>query len=264
MGLLFVATGSLPSQAEAAALPLVYGATWEYSEFTEAFRSFLYSRNPLSVYLFIAVVLVLVGLLIREIFRYRRESGIKVETKSSDGNEPGDNDNKPVQRRAWARIESCLDCYFILSQETAEGAATRPSGAKATKLKALVVDLSGGGCKIATSHELQVGDELELFLDLEPQRRLALKCRVVRVEKDADSDQTFAGIMFKDITEAVRDQIISWTFKHYQSTLEGKRRMEEGRCVRCGKPLSEVMRQESIFCAKCDRMQKDSYRRYSL
>lgn len=263
LGLLFVVAGGLPSQAEAAALPLAYGATWEYGEFTDAFRSFLYSRNPLSVYLFITIALVLEALLIRELFRYRRGYEIKAESRSSAGAEPGDNNNKPIQRRAWARVESCLDCHFIISQETDEDTETKPHS-KASTLKGLIVDLSGGGCKIATPIELQVGDELELFLDLGGRRRLTLKCQVVRVERDTESDQTFAGIMFKDITEAIRDQIISWTFKHQQSILEGQRRIAEGRCVRCGKPLTEVMRQESVFCPKCDRAQKDSYRRYSI
>ena len=62
--LLFVATGSLSSLAEAAGLPLAFGATWEYSEFTEAFRRYLQSRNPLFAYLFVAAALVLVVLLV--------------------------------------------------------------------------------------------------------------------------------------------------------------------------------------------------------
>lgn len=262
--LLFVATGSLSSLAEAAGLPLAFGATWEYSEFTEAFRRYLQSRNPLFAYLFVAAALVLVVLLVKEVFRTRRESGIELESISSAGNIPDDNDNKPVQRRAWARVESSLDCYFIISRAAAEGTGTSPSGAKTAKRKGLIVDISGGGCKIATPHELQVGDELEIFLDLAPRQRLALKCQVVRIEKDDDSDQTFAGIMFKDISEAVRDQIIAWTFKHHRSILEGQRRLAEGRCLRCGKPLSEVMCQESVFCSKCDRVQKNAYRRYSF
>ncbi|NLW44526.1 MAG: PilZ domain-containing protein [Syntrophomonadaceae bacterium] len=261
--LLFVAASSLFYRAEAAAFPLVFGATWEYSEFTEAFRNYLYSRNPLFAYLFVALALVLVALLVREIIRTRRDAGIE-ESISPAGNKTDDNGDKPVQRRAWARVQSSLDCYFVISRESAEDTGSGSTHTPKAKLRGVILDISGGGCKIATPHQLQVGDELELFLELEPRRRWALKCQVVRVEKQANDDQMYAGIMFKDISEAVRDQIISWTFKHQQSLLEGQRRLAEGRCLRCGKPLSEAMRQESVFCSKCERVQKRDRREYSF
>lgn len=257
--LLVGATISPLSPVDAAALPVDFGAQdWEYSEFTKAFSRYLQSTNPVVSYLFIALGVGLIILIVLELLRRRRESRIDQDAQPSTDTP----DNNPAQRRAWARIESSLDCRFIIRSHD----STTVSGdflPNEEEIKGLIVDLSGGGCRITTSFELKVGDEIELYLELDPQRRLAVKGEVVRIETDADSNQTFAGIRFKDIREAVRDQIISWMFKHQQSILEGQRRLEEGLCLRCGKPLSEAMRQHTVFCYKCDRLQNSNrLRRY--
>jgi len=99
-----------------------------------------------------------------------------------------------------------------------------------------------------------------MTLELEPKRKLTIKGQVVRTEKKSDDDQSFfAGVQFQDMREAVRDQIITWMFKHQQEILEGQRRLAEGLCLRCGKPLSEGMRQQTIFCSKCSRMKNEGY-----
>jgi len=247
------------SPVEAVALPVDFGAqNWEYSEFTKAFNRYLQSRNPVLSYLFIALGVGLIILIVLELLRSRRESRIDQDAQPSTDTP----DNNPAQRRAWARVESSLDCHFIIRSHD----STTVSGdflPDEEEIRGLIVDLSGGGCKIATAFKLQVGDEMNLYLELEPQRRLAIKGEVVRIETDEDSNQTFAGIRFKDIREGVRDKIISWMFKHQQNILEGQRRLAEGLCLRCGKPLTEGMRHQTIFCSKCNRLQNiNSYRRY--
>lgn len=247
---------------EAATLPVDFGATWEYREFTQAFSRYLHSTNPVLGYLFAAMGVGLIFLLILELIRRSREPKVEPEPTSSDAS-----DSETVQRRAWARIESSLDCRFVITRfddSPATSLEDTASSSKTAEIKGLIVDLSGGGCKIATSYQLQVGDELELYLELEPRRRFALKAEVVRIDTDEDNDQILAGIKFKDIREAVRDQIISWLFKHQQSILEGQRRLAEGLCLGCGKPLTEAMREQTIFCAKCNRIQKSGYRRQDL
>lgn len=236
------------SSLKAATLPVVMGANWQYREFTDAFRQYLESTNPAAVYLSIAVAIGIIIMVIMEIFRQRREpGGESIYSSSTDTTDSG-----LVQKRSWARVEFALDCLFVITQSQDSQVAN------SKEIQGLILDLSGGGCKIATSCELQVGDELELYLELgTQQRRLALKGEVVRVDKESDNAQTFAGIMFKEIREAIRDQIITWTFKHQQTILEGKRRLAEGHCLRCGKPLPEGMRHQTVFCSKCNRIQKN-------
>lgn len=259
MMLIGTMSGSL-SPAEAASLPINAGTqAWEYSEFTKAFNQYLHTTNPAPGYLFLALGLGLIIVLALELFRRHRESRKESEPLPSTATRATDT----TQRRSWARVESSLDCRFVVArspQSPPDNANTNPSVIKEEELRGLIVDLSGGGCKITTPYELQVGDKLGLFLELGSRRRLALKGEVVRTEKEPDSEQTFAGVMFLDIREAVRDQIISWMFRYQQNILEGQRRLAEGLCLRCGKPLTEGMRQQTIFCSKCNRIQRLSSR----
>lgn len=248
-------SGSL-SLAEAASLPINAGAqSWEYSEFTKAFNQYLHTTNPAPGYLFLALGLGLVIVLVLELFRRQRESRKESQPRSSTVTTA----TGTSQRRAWARVQSSLDCSFVIDhspQSPPDKTNTAPAVIKEEELRGLIVDLSGGGCKITTPYELQIGDKLELFLELGSRRKTALKGEVVRTEQEPDSEQTFAGVMFLDIREAIRDQIISWMFKHQQNILEGQRRLAEGLCLRCGKPLTEGMRQQTIFCSKCNRIQR--------
>jgi Tfp pilus assembly protein PilZ len=257
--LLIVYILSPPSLVQAAAPSIQIGAqTWEYSEFTKAFREYLRGDDsPIINHLFLALGLGLIALTIFELSRRRLKSNSPSEPSPSS-----DDSAETVQRRAWARIESSLHCRFIITHPRQSSAADSEfADADEEELEGLIVDLSGGGCKIATAHPLQVGDELELFLELEPRNRLVIRGEVARTESGTDTDQIFAGVKFSKIRESVRDQIISWMFKHQQTILEGQRRLAEGLCLRCGKPLSEVMRQQSVFCSKCSRLQNDGYRR---
>lgn len=249
-----------PSPVQAGTLPVVIGANWEYREFTEAFNRYLNGDDSAIVnHLFLALGLGMMALIIFELIRRRLKPNDQSESLPTVDNTDAEN----VQRRAWARVESSLHCRFIVTQSQKSPAADSGLAEvdEEEELMGLIVDLSGGGCKIATAHELQVGNKLELFLELEPRRRLVIKGEVARTEKGTDNDQMFAGVKFTEIRESVRDQIISWMFKHQQNILEGQRRLAEGLCLRCGKPLTEGMRQQSVFCSKCSRLQHDGYRR---
>lgn len=249
---------------QASTFPVESGVqTWEYSEFTKAFNEYLTGRNSTFSYLFLAMGLFLVALLAFELLRRAR----KFRSQEDDCiPSPIAPPTKAEQRRAWARLESSLMCRYMVTPSrpslTQNMKTTSSSGAdKEAEMEwGLIVDLSGGGCKIATSRDLRVGDELDLLLELEPRHRLALKGQVARTERGSNADQTFfAGVEFKEIREAVRDQIISWMFKHQQNILEGQRRLAEGLCLRCGKLLTEGMRQQTVFCSKCNRLRNDRH-----
>ncbi len=218
--------------------------TWKYNEFTKSFNRYMSNRNPILSYLFLTIAVGLVALLGFEFLQRARN---KINKQKSPAPLDDSSTEGTRQRRAWARIEASLMCHYTVTHS--------PLSAPDSKDKewGLIVDLSGGGCKIATSRELHVGDTLDLLLEFEPRRKLALQGQVVRTEKETNTDHTFfAGIEFKNIQEPVRDQIIAWMFKHQRNLIEGQRRLEEGRCLRCGKLLSEKMRQQSMFCIQCD------------
>jgi len=229
--------------ALAGAYPADHGIlTWEYSEFTKAFRSHL--QNNSLAHLVPLIAMLIIGLLgyqyyQNRLFRQKRLQEL-AEARSAIA-------SLPEQRRAWHRIQSSLDCSFKMIHND------KPLP---TLHKGRIVDLSGGGCRIASKQNLQIGDSLLMNLQLNPRQKLAIKGTVVRTEFEDDScPDCTAGVQFLDMSEKARDYIIKWMFKHHQAIAEGTRRVNEGLCLRCGKPLPIDLR-ETLFCSQCQSIRE--------
>ncbi|NLB17569.1 MAG: PilZ domain-containing protein [Syntrophomonadaceae bacterium] len=242
--------GSAASVALAGTSPSEYGIlTWEYSEFTKAFRAHLQNNNL--AHLVPLLIALIIGVLGYQYYQHRlfRQEKLKEleEARSTVA-------SLPTQRRTWHRVQSSLDCTFKVIHDN-ESEQTLHSGR--------IVDLSGGGCRIASTQNLQIGDALFLNLQLNPRQKLAIKGVVTRTEfeNDEDSKICLAGIQFQEINEKSRDSIIKWMFKHHQAVAEGNRRIEDGLCLRCGKPLSNASR-DNLFCPKCQSIRETNINRF--
>lgn len=76
----------------------------------------------------------------------------------------------------------------------------------------IILDLSGGGLRLATRRNLEKGTRLLLNFKLE--RELLLKGKIVHKEINVLPDKTnyFYGVKFIDIEEEIREEIIKYVF----------------------------------------------------
>lgn len=78
-------------------------------------------------------------------------------------------------------------------------------------IKAVMVDLSGGGMRIKIKNELKLDDSIIAYIPLDS-GEVAIKGEVVRVEKDEEK-RYVCGINFVDLEEKVQDKIIRYIFQ---------------------------------------------------
>jgi c-di-GMP-binding flagellar brake protein YcgR len=107
-----------------------------------------------------------------------------------------------VQRRRFVRVP--IVCSIEYSK------FGNNSGNKT--LKAIMVDLSGGGMRIKLSEEVNLGDKLNVYMPL-GEGQLNVKGEVVRLEKEEDSKRNICGISFIDLDERTREKLIKFIFQ---------------------------------------------------
>jgi c-di-GMP-binding flagellar brake protein YcgR len=107
-----------------------------------------------------------------------------------------------VQRRRFVRIPIvCIIEYAKLEESL-----------KYKALKAVMVDLSGGGMRVKLSEQVNLGDKLKAAIPIGADL-LEVKGEVVRIEKDADDKRNICGISFVDLEDRVREKIIRHIFQ---------------------------------------------------
>ncbi len=107
-----------------------------------------------------------------------------------------------VQRRRFVRIPIvCIIEYAKLEESL-----------KYKALKAVMVDLSGGGMRVKLSEQVNLGDKLKAAIPIGADL-LEVNGEVVRIEKDADDKRNICGISFVDLEDRVREKIIRHIFQ---------------------------------------------------
>lgn len=118
-----------------------------------------------------------------------------------------------VQQRHFVRLPVLLEAYC----------AWLPEGKELPKYNSVrVLDISGGGLKIATDVSLKVGEVLLIKLDLPPvigwtveRFNFTLKAEVVRIKTVKVDDEVIyhLGLKFLNITQKQQDKIVCFVFQ---------------------------------------------------
>lgn len=107
-----------------------------------------------------------------------------------------------VQRRKFVRVP--IVCTIEYSKIEAS--------LKYNSLKAIMVDLSGGGMRIKLSDSVNLGDKLKAVIPLGTDQ-IEVKGEVVRVEKELEGKRNICGISFIDLDERTREKLIKIIFQ---------------------------------------------------
>lgn len=113
-----------------------------------------------------------------------------------------------IQRRQFVRVSASLNMRFIrLSSDEID---KEIDYSKKAIYKGILLDISGGGCRLGTTERLNLKELIEADLILE-EERIKVLGEVVRVEKQKDNIY-YCGIRFDNIDERTRDKIIKFIF----------------------------------------------------
>lgn len=107
-----------------------------------------------------------------------------------------------IQRRKFVRVPIVLNVEYS-KEETEKTGKT---------LKAIMVDLSGGGMRIKLNEDVRIGDKIVSHLPLGSDK-VQIKGEVVRIEKDIDNKRNICGINFMDLSERDREKLIRFIFQ---------------------------------------------------
>jgi c-di-GMP-binding flagellar brake protein YcgR len=116
-----------------------------------------------------------------------------------------------IQRRRFVRVPIvCNIEYFI------EG-----NSASLKPLKALMIDLSGGGMRIKVSEDIKYGNKIITHIPL-GNEKLILKGEVVRIEKDEDKKKNLCGVSFEDLDDRKREKLIRFIFQIMREQMKNR------------------------------------------
>ncbi|WZL74863.1 PilZ domain-containing protein [Clostridiaceae bacterium 35-E11] len=117
-----------------------------------------------------------------------------------------------AQRRNFFRLEVLLNAQIK---------QLKPYDAEEKVINALTKDISGGGTRIISKENLEVNSIVEIRVEME-QEPIVLKGKVIRCVSYEESDYNYeSAIVFVNIHEKTREQIISFIFD-YQRKMKKK------------------------------------------
>lgn len=107
-----------------------------------------------------------------------------------------------IQRRKFVRVPIvCNIEYSKLENQS-----------NAKLLKAMMIDLSGGGMRIKLNEEISLGNKIVAYIPVSKEQ-LILKGEVVRIEKDEDRKRNLCGVNFLELDERNREKLIRFIFQ---------------------------------------------------
>lgn len=112
-------------------------------------------------------------------------------------------DIQKIQLRAFVRIDTSLPLELqVISEDNSQPVVS-----------ATTSDISGGGLRAVSKHQMHVGTNLKLIFDLPGMGKVQGSGVIVREEPLQDKLFYASGIKFTEIAEKDRDKIIKFIFK---------------------------------------------------
>ncbi|TFZ39937.1 PilZ domain-containing protein [Soehngenia longivitae] len=125
---------------------------------------------------------------------------------------------KKIQRRQYARVNNMKeirfsDHSFLLKKDDLDLNLFSLEKVKEYLKEGLMIDLSGGGMKFKSDHNLSEGENIVLYFQLEGEQ-FALKGNIVHRQVDIIKDKALYsyGVQFTDITDNMREKLIKKVF----------------------------------------------------
>ncbi|WP_138202606.1 flagellar brake protein [Haloimpatiens lingqiaonensis] len=118
-----------------------------------------------------------------------------------------------IQRRNYVRVDCIKEVYYtLLDKELKNSHLEKFFMRNKNKLeKAIITDLSGGGCRLKLFRKLELGDNIFLNISLENDE-MNLVCKVVR-EDEKENNLYVYGTSFSSIEESSREKLIKHIFE---------------------------------------------------
>lgn len=240
----FIAAAAAPCLA--AAVPAVFGADWQFNEFSKSFDKNLNRHDSTAkAYFYVGLALTAVLFMTYSYFRSEQRKR-EIQQQRAQAKQHHKRKAPNDQRREWLRVFAAMECSYVLDtpESTKELIETR------------LLDLGAGGCKLEVFEKLNIGDPIKVAFNLSEEETLALNGKVARIVQTPkkEGDPYHVGIQFIDVKESERDQIVRWTYKHELNINEEKRRLSEGLCLGCGKPIPKepgLHGKVPTYCPKC-------------
>lgn len=118
-----------------------------------------------------------------------------------------------VQRRKFFRIDFATKVKLLkVENDIMAETFKRLSESSVGFEEGFLLDLSGGGLKIRLETKVKTGDIFIVKLPIN-ETEISTLCRCVRSIKEYESESFSCGFVFSDISESVRETIISYIFQ---------------------------------------------------
>lgn len=118
-----------------------------------------------------------------------------------------------IQRREYFRLPVALDAKFsMLTRDRVYSDIKDVPVGFFNRMKAcIIVDISGGGLKVAVKEHMQKGHYVIVSMKIPDE--IILLCKIVWVEKDTLNRNYKAALKFEGLSERDRDKIIKFIFE---------------------------------------------------
>jgi c-di-GMP-binding flagellar brake protein YcgR len=107
-----------------------------------------------------------------------------------------------IQRRKFVRVQNINDVEYVKLENSAN---QKP-------LKAVMVDLSGGGMRIKFKEDVKLGDKVKVWIPMGTDP-IEVKGQVVRIEMIENTKRNICGVSFIDLEERIRERVIKFIFQ---------------------------------------------------
>ena len=119
------------------------------------------------------------------------------------------NEIKKIQRRKYVRVPLIRNVKY---KNIKNHPRTNPTTVdKSEYLKAVLVDLSGGGMRIKVPEEIKLNDFILVSLTVDKEDILIVG-KVKRIQKD-DDGRCVCGLSFEFLDNSIREKVIKFTFQ---------------------------------------------------
>lgn len=114
-----------------------------------------------------------------------------------------------IQRRKFVRVPILCTVEYSKIEESLKNGP----------LKAIMVDLSGGGMRMKFPEHVSLGDKLKATIPVGTEQ-FEIKGEVVRIEKEVEGKRNICGVSFIDLDDRIREKIIRYIFQKMREQMK--------------------------------------------
>jgi c-di-GMP-binding flagellar brake protein YcgR len=116
-----------------------------------------------------------------------------------------------IQRREYVRVNMTQYIKYIKLENNKISNTILETMQDGKGRKAILIDISGGGCKVKVYEDMKVGDVIIADIPYD-EGNIRVKGKIIRVDIDEDKNKV-CGVNFLDIENKLREKIIRYIFE---------------------------------------------------